>query len=220
MSRDYEAEAQRVRKRLKETLTGREKLANWWEYHKAHVAAAAVLLLFVAYFALQDRAVPDPDYTAAWVSGQALDGETEEALSRLLARYGQDLNGDGLVVVNIHQIKLDLASVLADGAQGQQEYGELLALNADLEVGQSGLFLTDDPASLQAYTGALLYRDGTQPAPDAPDAPDWENMVASWELEGAGTVYAGCRGCWKDDQRESWSRYWALWESLLADIRQ
>ena len=88
-------------------------------------------------------------------------------------------------------------------------------MNADLEAGQSGIFLTDDPASLQAYTGALLYRDGTQPENGSLD---WENMVVSWEQEGAGTVSAGLRGCWKTDWRETWNRYWALWEALTADI--
>lgn len=215
---EYETEARRVRKRLKETLTGREKLANWWEYHKIHVAVVIILLLFIVCFALQDQSIPNPDYTAAWVSGQSLDDEAEEALSQMLAQYGQDLNGDGVVQVNIHQIRLDLGTIIdRGGTEGQQEYGELLALNSDLEVGQSGLFLTDDPASLQTYTGALIYRDGTQPAQGAAD---WENMVVSWEQDGVGTVYAGCRGCWKDDWRETWNQYWALWKSLLADSRQ
>lgn len=211
----YETEAQRVRKRLKETLTLREKLSNWWEYHKVHVAAAAVLLLFLLYFAVQDRSIPDTDYTVAWVSGQALGDEAEKELSQMLSQYGQDLNHDGTVQVGIHQIQLNLRQVIArGGTEGQQEYGELLALNADLEVGQSGIFLTDDPASLQAYTGALLYRDGTRP--DKTEE-DWKNMVVSWEQEGVGAVYAGLRGCWKDSWTETWEQYRIFWNALAAD---
>lgn len=215
---DYETEAQRVRKRLKETLTGREKLRNWWEYHKIHTAIAVAVLLLVFYFSFQDHSTPTADYTAAWVSGQTLDDEASDAISEKMAQYGRDLNGDGVVRVDIHQIKLDLGMVIErGGTAGQQEYGELLALNADLEVGQSGILLTDDPASLQAYTGALLYRDGSQPE----NGPlDWENMVVSWEQEGAGTIYAGLRGCWKDDWQETWTLYRELWETLLTDSGQ
>lgn len=218
MDHDYVTEEQRIRQRLKETLTRREKLANWWEYHKVHVAVAVTLLLFMAYFALQDRSIPDSDYTVAWVSGQALGDEAVENLSQMLSQYGQDLNQDGIIHVGIHQIQLDLGLVISrGGTDGQQEYGELLALNSDLEVGQSGIFLTDDPASFQAYTGALLYRDGTQPQENAGD---WENMVISWEQGGIGTVYAGLRGCWKDSWAETWEQYRILWYALMTDCGQ
>lgn len=218
MEDNYVTEEQRVRQRLKETLTRREKLANWWEYHKIQTAAVMVLLLFIIYFAVQDRSIPDADYTAAWVSGQALGEEAEESISQKLSQYGQDLNHDGKVHVSIHQIRLDLGLLISrGGSEGQQEYGELLVLDSDLEVGQSGIFLTDDPASLQAYTGALLYRDGTQPEEGALD---WENMVISWEQEGIGTVYAGLRGCWKDSWEGTWEQYHLLWNALLENNGQ
>lgn len=216
MDRDYETEAQRVKKRLKETLTPREKLANWWDYHQRQVIIGAVLLVLALYMLGQDRSGPPADYTVGWVGRQPLSSETAEAVSERLAQYGRDINGDSQIQVSIHQMKLDLASVLASGTQGQQEYGELLALDADLEVGQSGIFLTDDPASLQAYTGALLYLDGTTPEPGAMD---WENMVVPWELEGAGTIYAGCRGCWKEDWEETWTQYQQLWEGFLSGLQ-
>ncbi len=218
MDHDYMTEEQRIRQRLKETLTGREKVENWWEYHKIHVAVAVILLLFMAYFALQDRSIPASDYTVAWVSGQALEDEAVESLSQMLSQYSQDLNHDGIIHVGIHQIHLDLGLVISrGGTEGQQEYGELLALNSDLEVGQSGIFLTDDPASFQSYTGALLYRDGSQPGENAGD---WENMVISWEQDGIGTVYAGLRGCWKDSWAETWEQYRILWNALMTDNDQ
>lgn len=215
MDREYVTEEQRVRQRLKETLTPREKLANWLYYHKVHMAFAALALFGVLYFTAQDWGRAEPDYTVCWVSGQRLDEDTAEALSRRLAAYGEDRNGDGQVQVDIHPIHLDLGLVLdrGGGTEGQQEYGELLALQADLEVGQSGIFLTDDPAALQACTGALLYLDGSEPEEGASD---WENMVISWEQEGLGTVYAGLRGCWKEGWAETWRDYRALWEKLRA----
>ncbi len=215
MDHDYITEEQRIRQHLKETLTGRQKLAHWWEYHKVHTAITVILLLFLLYFALQDRSIPDPDYTVAWVSGHVLEDGVEESISQMLSQYGQDLNHDGIVSVSIHQIRLDLGLLIERGCTaGQQEYGELLVLNSDLEVGQSGIFLTDDAASLQAYTGALLYCDGTLPEQDAKD---WENMVIAWEQDGIGIIYAGLRGCWKDSWTDTWAEYQVLWKNLLID---
>lgn len=213
MDREYVTEEQRIRRRLKETLSPRQKLAHWWYYHKVHLLLAGLALLGILYFTLQDRNRIPPDYTVGWVSGRRLDQETAEAVSQRAAQYGRDLNGDGRVHVDVHQINLDLGMVLDRGTEGQQEYGELLSLDSDLEVGQSGIFLTDDPASFQMYTGALLYRDGTQPEEKAED---WENMVISWEQEGIGTVYAGLRGCWKDSWRETWETYREMWNRMAG----
>ncbi len=203
MDWDYETEAQRVRKRLKRDLSGRERLRNWWDYHKLHVLLGAALAILAAILLLQDPGRPAADYTVCWVSPRPLGDQASAELSKRLASYGRDLNGDRTVPVEVRQLLLDLDAVLTRGTQGQREYGELLALDADLEAGQSGIFLTDD-ASLQAYTGALLYLDGTVPEPGAPD---WENMVISWTREDAGAIYVGPRGCWKESWEETWESY-------------
>lgn len=213
MGWDYETEAQRVKKRLRQTLTGRERLRNWWVYHRLHVLIGAALAVLAAVLLLQDPGGPAADYTLCWVSPRALEEGAAADIAGRFAAYGRDLNGDGTVRVEVRQIRLDLNAVLTRGTQGQQEYGEILALNADLETGQSGIFLTDDPASLQAYTGALLYLDGAFPETGAAD---WENMVISWEQEGVGTVCASLRGCWKDGWKETWEEYRGLWTAFLA----
>ena len=213
MGRDYETEAHRVKRRLRQTLTGRERLRNWWDYHRLHVLIGAALAVLAAVLLLQDPGGPAADYTLCWVSPRALGEGAAEDIAGRFAAYGLDLNGDGTVRVEVRQVRLDLNAVLTRGTQGQQEYGELLALNADLETGQSGIFLADDPASLQAYTGALLYLDGAFPEPGAAD---WENMVISWEQEGAGRICAGLRGCWKDGWKETWEEYRGLWTAFLA----
>lgn len=213
----WETEAQRIKKRLRAELTPRQRLANWWHYHKLHVAAGVIAALALSYVLLDSRR-PEPDYTIGWVSALRLDEEGAAETVRRLSRYAADLNGDGHVEIAVHQIILDLDRLLAQGAGtgGQQELGELMALEADLDVGQSGIFLTDSPAAFQAYTGALVYRDGTYPAEGASD---WENMVVPWEQAGTGTVYAGLRGCWKEDWAETWNQYLALWRRLEAAAR-
>lgn len=115
---------------------------------------------------------------------------------------------------------MDLAKVLAQGGAGsEEERANLMALEADMSVCQSVIFLTDDPAALWGYSGALLYLDGMEPEPGAED---WENMVIAWnqcselgEQPVSGELYLGCRGCWQESQQETWRQSWRLWEKLL-----
>ncbi|MGM9536997.1 MAG: hypothetical protein ACI3VN_01555 [Candidatus Onthomonas sp.] len=221
MPQGYETENDRIRKRLKETLTIREKLANWWYYHKAHILIGALVILFVSYLVWQTVRTPEADYTIGWVGAYALDSAAEDQITQGLAQYGEDLNGDGQVYIQIHQMPLNLAAALEqEGANSETELTSFMALEADMSACQSVIFLTDDPASFWSYTRLLLYRDGTEPEEEAGD---WENMVIAWsqcpELGGLPTereLYLGCRGCWKESQMETWQQSWTLWEKLLA----
>lgn len=217
---EYETENDRIRARLRQDLTRRQRLENWWNYHWHHVLIVLAILGVSAYFASSwGSAVPE-DYSVVWIGGQYLPDETEKALAAALAVYGEDVNGDGQVVVSIRQVGLDLRAVLERGTSGQQEYADLMALNADLNCGQSTIFLLEDPEAFQAYCGALLYLDGEQPEEGALG---WQNMTVSWEdtvgplREGThASIWLGCRGCWKEDQRESWESGRRLWNRVAA----
>lgn len=210
----YVSEAERMRLHLRNTLTPRQRFANWWHYHWFYLAAALAALLVIAGFALLDFGIDDPDYVVGWVSARELDDSTAQQLSEWLAQYGEDRNDDGTVTVRIHQIAIDLGAVIArGGTEGQKEYGALLALEADLSSGESCVFLTDDAAAFQQYTGALLYRDGSCPARDAQD---WQNMVVPLEPDGISLIYAGRRGCWNDRQQAQWTESGSFWSRLAG----
>ena len=204
MPQGYETENDRIRKRLKETLTPREKLANWWFYHRFHVLIGALALLLVTYLIWQSAGTPAADYTVGWVGARELDSAAAEQIAQALAQYGEDLNGDGQVWVEIHQMPMDLAAVLERGGAGnEEERANILVLEADMSVCQSVIFLTNDP-----------------------EAEDWENMVVAWsqcsglgEQPVEGALYLGCRGCWQESQRENWEQSRKLWENLLAAMK-
>ena len=73
----------------------------------------------------------------------------------------------------------------------------LMALEADLNSGESRVFLTDDAASFQRCTGALLYRGGRYPERGAED---WEKMTVPWE-EWAGSADVELHNC---DGKQLW----------------
>ena len=159
------------------------------------------------------------DYSVAWVGREYLSDETAEACETALSAFGEDRNGDGKVLVRLHQIPLDLGKIARRGStSGQQEHANILALNADLNSCQSVLFLLEGPQAFQAFSGALLCLDGSEPLPESDD---WENMVVEWaQIFGSAPegleepLYLGCRGCWKDKQREDWNASRLLWENL------
>lgn len=216
----YETEKDRIKQRLRRELTPRQKVRNWWRYHWYAVLIAVIAVGLVVYFGSSWATAQPEDYSVIWVGGQYLPDETEKALSAALARYGEDVNGDGDVVVRIRQIALDLRAVGERGTSGQQEYADLMALDADLNCGQSTIFIMEDPEAFQAYSGALLYLDGSEPQAGASD---WKNMTVSWQdtvgpiPDGAqAPLWLGCRGCWKEEQREGWESARRLWERIVA----
>lgn len=221
MDKFYETETDRIRQHIRTELSMGQRLRNWWNYHWHLVAIGAAALALVVYLG-SDFAVAKPeDYSVAWVGREYLSDETAEAFETALAAFGEDRNGDGKVLVRLHQIPLDLGEIARQGSTfGQQEHANILALNADLNSCQSVLFLLEDPQAFQAFSGALLYLDGSEPQPEATD---WENMVLEWTQifdflpEGIeGSLYLGCRGCWKEEQWEDWNASRQLRENLYG----
>ena len=216
----YETETDRIRRRIRTELSIGQRLRNWWHYHWHLVAIGAAALAVIVYMGSGFAVAEQEDYSVAWVGRDYLSDETAAALEIALAAFGEDLNGDGKVLVRLHQTALDLREIARRGStSGQQEYADMMALNSDLNCGQSVLFLLEDPQAFQAFCGALLYLDGSEPLPEADD---WENMVLEWTQifgflpEGMeGPVYLGCRGCWKEEQQEDWNASRQLWEKLF-----
>lgn len=216
----YETEKDRIKRRLRQELTPRQKVENWWRYHWYFVLIGMAAVGLAIYFSSSWATAQPEDYSVIWLGSNYLSDEAELALSNALSAYGEDMNGDGQVVVRIRQIALDMRAVGERGTSGQQEYADLMALDADLNCGQSTIFILEDPEAFQAYSGALLYLDGSEPTGGAMD---WENMAVSWQdavgtiPEGMdGPVWLACRGCWKEDQRESWENSRQFWNRIIA----
>ncbi len=103
--------------------------------------------------------------------------------------------------------------------EGEKERGQLMALEADMAVCQSVLYLTDDPEALWWHIlASCCTKDGTQPSRDTSD---WGNMVIPWKLPASLDdnipVYLGYRGCWEQDQKETWDLSWKLWNRILEN---
>lgn len=148
----------------KRELTPKEKRQNWWHYHKWYVMIGAVALVLLGLMIREmffDRD-PVPDYKVACVGSAYLPEDTVAALETALAELGEDLNGDGQVLVRVNEYPL-----FADDTDYQTVMAAQVQLAGDMDNNGSFIFLLEDPAAFQEQVGILAYPDGSVPAEDA-----------------------------------------------------
>ena len=159
---------------VKRELTPAEKRKNWWHYHKWHVMVAVVLILIAAdlVWGFLGRGKPKPDYQIAYVGTNALPDDTTAAVEACFTALGEDLNGDGNVVVRLVQYassgETDAQAVMAAEVR----------LMADLTECESYFFLLEDPERFQQNYGSLRRLDGSLPVDVGTSG---EGMDLAWE---------------------------------------
>jgi hypothetical protein len=141
------------------------KLENLWYHYKTIIIVALVVLAAGAYMLSQQLGIPKADLNVAVVCPEYVSDEARAALEEALAAAGQDLNGDGRVVVGLRTYQLEV------GADGQDDVA-IGSLDADLVSKYSGLFFLDDPAALEKATNGLFR------ASDAVFVGDWPALGA------------------------------------------
>lgn len=207
-----------VRPEERPELTPRERRSNWWHYHKWHVALAAVLLLImldVGKSVLGLGAV-HPDYQVAYVGGAYLPDETAAALEQALAAYGEDINGDGRVAVQLNRYLVD--AVGDEGAAYAS--ANRVKLMADLERSDSAFFILEEPETFQFQYQILRKLDGTLPTGYERDVSDcylpWSEcpVLASLDLGKytatvLGESVTGSSGEWLSEMFFARRGYWA-----------
>lgn len=131
-----------------------DKLRNFWYYYKTHLLIALAVVLVAGYFTVQRIMTPEPDYHIGLIRAMPLPDADLDALNASFATAGKDRNGDGQVLVQIHTFYVDLAD--QDENAGVNNAQVVAGLDADLVGGVSGIFLTEDPQTLQAITGEIF----------------------------------------------------------------
>lgn len=151
-----------VQRRETAAMTPAEKRKNWWHYHKWHVTVGLVLAVLCVYLLCQALGIGQirPDYQVAYVGMDALPEDTAAAIERTFAALGEDLNGDGQVVVRLNQYAS--TSGADTGAAASAE----VTLMADLLECESCFFLLENPERFQANYHSLCRLDGSLPEDD------------------------------------------------------
>lgn len=142
--------------------TKKEKLQNWFYYNKWYLAIGAVALYVIGSMVWNLLGIGQvaPDYTVGYMSSRRLTPEMVQTLEEGLARFGQDVNGDGKVKVTVTQY------IVAGGESMENithDYAGEMAMLADITEGFSTFFLLEDPEHFQQQYQVLSHRDGTPP---------------------------------------------------------
>lgn len=116
-------------------LTRKEKFQNWWVYHWHHVliaiGASVLVIVLLMEFVFKTR----PDYKVAYVGEFYMNVDTQ-VLQQSLAELGQDLNGDGKVVVQLRSYSVSESNPYYEA--------DMVGLTGDIGVGGSAIFILED----------------------------------------------------------------------------
>lgn len=223
-------------------LTLEQKRRNWWDYHKGWVLLGVVLAVAIGLLIRDIFFRPVPDYQVGYVSKTPLPAKVKDSLQTQLETFGEDVNGDGRVLVEIFTYTLDF------GEQGMMDAeaatAGITSLTVDLFQGRVCLLLLDDPKGFQARMGALAYLDGGTPPLDDPSygSDGWQEMVYAWEdcpilaglnlgtyiqffdieereIDGQAAmkgIYVGRRILFDEEQQTAFAADTRLWQALTS----
>lgn len=147
-------------------LTGWPKVKNWLHYHMLYLIAGAFVLWIVGSMVWNLLGIGQirPDYRFACIVAEPLEDELVSALENALATLGEDVNGDGVVRVELTQYaKTNTGDAELAAAQSLAANTLLIA---DLTAADSYFFLAEDPERVQLDYQIFANADGTPPADD------------------------------------------------------
>lgn len=162
--------------------TPRSKWENFWFHHKLKfwliLFTVVVAVVGITQLFTRDK----PDYYVLLITEIAYTNPEREALSALLEDYGEDLDGDGKVEVQVENC-IYSANVNQHQNSGiQQVQAHLMAADR--------MFFIFEPASYKQFSKVLVDDDG-QPV----------DFFATIDWEGKGLIEEGKLYNWKDDPR-------------------
>lgn len=81
--------------------TPKDKLSNWWFYNKKILLVVLLVIAMVISVAVSIFSQEKPDYIIAIANAYAIDENALDIVEQHVAAYGEDLNGDGEVLVEL-----------------------------------------------------------------------------------------------------------------------
>lgn len=197
-------------------LTEKQKRRNWWEYHKIYFLIGALVLAAAVGFAWDMMSRVDPDYQIAFIGQRGLDEATSNLIAERLQPMLSDRDGDGKVIVQVNSYGLDPADPYAYTAQ--------MALSNDVMLGNSSVYIMEDPMEVQRQFGMFYQTDGTLPEDDAVELDcagfAWKDCPLLADIDLSGEYYIAHRGWFDADQKDRNAGTEALWDVMTGKTSQ
>lgn len=199
-------------------MTKKEKALNWLHYHRLHLIAAAAVLWIAGSMLWNVLGIGQtrPDYVFAYIGRDTLPEDSAAALETVLSALGEDVNGDGKVVIELRQYATnrsgDVETALYYNSAANTQ------LLADLTAGDSYFFLAEDPQSVQRSYQIFADPDGSPPADGDYEAMDkvfpLSELPALSALDGLSDLYLGRRCFYEEKQAAEHEADAVLWAVL------
>lgn len=207
--------------------TKKQKMQNWWHYSWKWIAAVVVILVIIGWMVHDVVTKVQPDYQIAVVTKEAFPDNLRSELETAFTASGKDVNGDGQVVVQVNTYQLDftqtaeaassaaasiassgtdsemLGQTLADATDPYTQMAAMTTFSADLQSGDSVIFLVDDPENWQQICqqigepGSTLYQWSNCPTLTGMDLPDFTDLLGENPQNSQqylSQFYIACRG--------------------------
>ncbi|MBP5618468.1 MAG: hypothetical protein J6X61_04910 [Clostridia bacterium] len=116
-------------------VTFKQKVENFWFYHKKAVLLGGFLVIAFGFALWQFLTREKPDYIVMLAMDKTVPAAVIETVEDELSALGEDLNGDGRVIVSVYDV-----STAADRETQKANATKMLA---ELQNGEVMLFLTD-----------------------------------------------------------------------------
>lgn len=144
-------------------LSGKKRLANWFHYHTWWLVVWAALLYIVGSTLWNALGIGQtgPDYIFAYIGSNELPEGCAASLEAELAALGEDVNGDGRVVVEFRQYATNRSGDMETAMY--YNYAADVVLLADITNAESYFFLAEDAYSVQRAYQIFAQADGTPP---------------------------------------------------------
>ena len=159
--------------------TPQEKRKNWWYYHWVQLVIALVVVGIGVSIVWSVVSQQKPDYQVAVLTSYTFPEDGRRQMAKVLQEYGEDLNGDGKVLVEVNAYSFATTEV-STPEQLQQQQSEMARFTVDTGENESMIFFFDraEFALMEDnFEGFFQYNDGT-PMPAGAD--DYDNAQRQW----------------------------------------
>ena len=161
------------------SLTKKDKMKNWWHYHRRIVVCIAIVVIFVGSLIYSALTKVNPDYQIAFMTDKFVSEAFIDEMKAEIEKYADDVNGDGEVVVVINHYMFSAGDGQDVNKDATLLQASIARFAGDCSSGDSMIFIHNEAALnyISDMSGGLfLYNDGT-PMPE--DATDYENSGIS-----------------------------------------
>lgn len=142
-------------------MTRKQRLSNFWFYHRWHVLGGGAALILLGTFVYDMASQVQPDYQVALLSSSYIVEDRREALEQFLNTQIDDRNGDGKVAASV--VVYQLPKTGESPSDPNTQMANMTRFSADLQSGETMLFLSDSAADYQSQFQCFLYNDGSMP---------------------------------------------------------